>query len=74
LAAYQNASRNPTLPQKSVCPVLVSPVTALRDIAELLIRGVLCKASAGGRITGYELLVDLYVQYFHSVMLLHTYI
>ena len=32
-----------------------SPDTALRDITELLIRGVLRKANAGGRSTTYEL-------------------
>ena len=35
-----------------------SPDTALRDITELTTRGVLRKASAGGRSTSYELLVD----------------
>ena len=32
-----------------------SPDTALRDITELLARGVLRKSAAGGRSTGYEL-------------------
>jgi len=32
-----------------------SPDTALRDITELLTRGVLHKANAGGRSTSYEL-------------------
>ncbi len=32
-----------------------SPDTALRDINELLARGVLCKSAAGGRSTSYEL-------------------
>ena len=36
-----------------------SPDTALRDITELLTRGVLRKANAGGRSTSYELLVDV---------------
>jgi len=34
-----------------------SPDTALRDINELLTRGVLRKSEAGGRSTGYELIV-----------------
>jgi Fic family protein len=32
-----------------------SPATALRDIADLLTRGVLRKSAAGGRGTGYKL-------------------
>ncbi|MCW8196912.1 hypothetical protein D8B23_00350 [Verminephrobacter aporrectodeae subsp. tuberculatae] len=32
-----------------------SPDTALRDINDLLARGVLRKSGAGGRSTGYEL-------------------
>lgn len=32
-----------------------SPDTALRDINDLLVRGVLRKSEAGGRSTGYEL-------------------
>ena len=32
-----------------------SPDTALRDINDLLARGVLCKSTAGGRSTSYEL-------------------
>ena len=32
-----------------------SPDTALRDITDLLTRGMLCKANAGGRSTSYEL-------------------
>jgi len=32
-----------------------SPTTALRDINELLARGVLRKSEAGGRSTSYEL-------------------
>ena len=32
-----------------------SPDTALRDITELLARGVLRKSDAGGRSTSYEL-------------------
>ena len=32
-----------------------SPVTALRDITDLLARGVLRKSDAGGRSTSYEL-------------------
>lgn len=36
-----------------------SPDTALRDITDLLVRGVLRKASAGGRSTSYELNLPL---------------
>jgi Fic family protein len=32
-----------------------SPDTALRDITDLLTRGILCKSEAGGRSTSYEL-------------------
>jgi Fic family protein len=32
-----------------------SPDTALHDITDLLKRGLLCKATAGGRSTSYEL-------------------
>lgn len=35
-----------------------SPDTALRDINELVARGLLRKSEAGGRSTGYELLID----------------
>jgi Fic family protein len=36
-----------------------SPDTALRDINDLLARGVLCKSDAGGRSTSYELAMEL---------------
>lgn len=35
-----------------------SPDTALRDISDLLARGMLCKSGAGGRSTSYALKVD----------------
>jgi Fic family protein len=40
----------------SGCFAQRSPDTALRDINELLGRGVLWKSDAGGRSTGYELI------------------
>ncbi len=35
-----------------------SPDTALRDISDLLVRGLLCKSGAGGRSTSYALNAD----------------
>ena len=44
--------------EKNASIAKCSPDTALRDITELMERGILRKTSAGGRSTAYELAPD----------------